>query len=292
MSDFTTLPRFEEGHVPVAGGKLYYVSGGEGPQTAVLLHKLGGWTAEWRWIMPILATRMRVIAMDLPGHGGSTAGGQPPFIVTQEEVSAAVMAALDTLDLQKADMIGSSAGGCVSIVCAALWPERVSTVVSLGTALAGSVIGPSSAAMLAGTQKQTTATRQSMRVDAAQAIANGYFDENENPLPRDPSYMERVFGMSNPAHMEEQTLSRKVAGRWIQPASRGVALYDYPAMLPRIEAPVLLAYGDSGNYGRFTDAAAVQLKNSRIEAIQGASAFPHQDKPEETATLIMDFLGV
>ena len=280
MSDFTTLPRFKEGHVPVAGGKIYYVSGGEGHQTAVLLHKLGGWTAEWRWVMPILATRMRVIAMDLPGHGGSTAGGEPPFIVTQEEVSAAVMAALDTLDLQKADMIGSSAGGCVSIVCAALWPERVSTVVSLGSALAGSVIGTSSV------------TRQSMRVGAAQAIANGYFDENENPLPRDPSYMERVFGMSNPAHMEEQTLSRKVAGRWIQPASRGVALYDYPAMLPRIEAPVLLAYGDSGNYGRFTDAAAAQLKNSRIEAIQGASAFPHQDKPEETATLIMDFLGV
>lgn len=274
MSDLSLLPKFEEGHVPVAGANMHYVAGGEGERTAILLHKLGGWTAEFRWVMPILATRMRVIAMDLPGHGGSATGGEPPFIVTQEEVSAAVMAALDTLGAKNTDMIGSSAGGCVSIVCAVMWPERVNSVVSLGSALAG------------------TATRQSMREAKAKSIADGYFDEDENPLPRDPSYMESIFGMSNPAHMEEQTLSRKAAGRWIQPASRGVALYDYLAMLPRVEAPVLLAHGTVGRYGGFVDEAHAKLKNSTIMPIEGASAFPHQDKPEETATAIMEFLGV
>ena len=42
----------------------------------------------------------------------------------------------------------------------------------------------------------------------------------------------------------------------------------------------------------FVDEAHAKLKNSTIMPIEGASAFPHQDKPEETATAIMEFLGV
>ena len=274
MSDFSTLPQFEEGHVPVAGGKIHYVSGGEGDQTVVLLHKLGGWTAEWRWVMPILATRTSTIAVDLTGHGGSTMDSPPPFLTTQEEMAAQLMAALDALGVNKATMIGSSMGGCIAAVCAALWPERVSSVVTVGSALAG------------------PAARADLEVARAKAIEDGQFDEDENPLPREHAYMESVFGMTDPARMEEMTLSRKAAGRWINPSARGVGLYDYLAMLPRITAPFLLIYGDAGNYGRFTGPAAAQIKDSRIEAIAGASAFPHQDKPEETATAIMDFLGV
>ena len=274
MSDLSTLPQFEEGHIPVVGGQMHYVSGGSGDLTAVLLHKLGGWTSEWRWIMPILATRMRVIAMDLPGHGSSKMEGPPPFISTQEEAAAKVMAAANTLGAHEVAFAGSSEGGCVATVCAALWPDRVSAVASVGSALAGA------------------ADRQSMREAARQAITDGYFDADENPLPRDPAYMERLFGMSNPAHMEEMNLSRQAAGRWIQPSARGVGLFDYLNVLPRIEQPFLLAYGTKGGYGRYVEDAGALLKNSRIVPIEDCSAFPHQDKPEETATLLMEFFGV
>ena len=274
MSDLSTLPQFEEGHIPVVGGKIHFVAGGEGELTAVLLHKLGGWTSEWRWIMPILATRMRTIAMDLTGHGESTMNGPPPFISTQEENAAQIMAALDALGEKEVVMIGSSEGGCVATVCAAFWPDRISAVITVGSALAG------------------TAERGELKAAGAQAIADGYFDENENPLPREPAYMERVFGMSNPAHMEEMNLSRKVAGRWIQPSARGVGLFDYLAILPKIEQPFLLAYGTKGGYGQYTEEANPKLINGRVEAMEDTSAFPHQDKPEETATLIMEFLGV
>ncbi len=274
MSDLSQLPQFEEGHVPVVGGVMHYVSGGSGDRIAVLLHKLGGWTAEWRWIMPILATRTRVIAMDLPGHGGSTMEGSIPFISTQEEAAAKVMAASDTLGAHELAFIGSSEGGCVATVCAALWPERVSAVASMGSALAGST------------------ERSAMREAARQAIANGYFDEDENPLPRDYSYMERTFGMRDRAHMDEQNMSRKAAGRWIQPSARGVGLFDYLAILPRISQPFLLAYGTRGNYGNFVEEADARLQNSSIVPVDDASAFPHQDKPEEVAALVMEFFDV
>ena len=274
MSDPSTLTKFEEGHVPVVGGQIHYVAGGEGDQTVVLLHKLGGWAAEWRWIMPILATRMRVIAVDLTGHGGSAMNGEPPFISTQEEMASHLMSALDTIGEDRISIAGSSIGGCVGSVCAAYWPERIRSLITVGSALGGKV------------------NRATLEKDAAKAIADGLFDEKENPMPREHAYMESIFGMRNPAHMEEMTLSRQAAGRWIQPSARGVGLYDYLSILPRIEAPVLMAYGGNGNYGRFAPPAIEMMKNGRAEAITDASAFPHQDKPEETATTIMSFLGV
>lgn len=274
MSEISRPIVFSEGSIPVTGGAIHYVAGGEGEQTLVLLHKLGGWTAEWRWIMPILATRMRTIAIDLTGHGESTMDGEPPFIVTQEEMAAQVLAALDDLGESKVAIAGSSMGGCIGAVCAALWPERVTSLITLGSALAGPV------------------DREALQADAEKAIANGFFDEQENPQPRDPSYMERIFAMKDPAHMNEMTLSRKAAGRWIQPSARGVGRYDYLSILPRIEAPALIAHGARGNYGGFTEQALVLLKNGNAAAIADASAFPHQDKPEETAITMMAFLGV
>lgn len=273
MTEVSMTSEFDEGVVPVVGGKLHYVVGGEGDRTIVFLHKLGGWTSEWRWVMQILATRMRTIGVDLTGHGASVMDGDPPFIVSQEEMAAQLMAALDTLGDKNVTLCGSSMGGCVGAVCAALWPDRVSGLITVGSALAGA------------------ADRSGMKAAAEQAIADGLFDEQENPLPRDPAYMEDVFAMRSPAHMEEMTLSRRAAGRWIQPSARGVGLFDYLAVLPRIEAPTLLTYGANGNYGRFTDDANALLKNGQVEAIRDASAFPHQDRPEETATLILDFLG-
>ncbi|NKB44610.1 MAG: alpha/beta fold hydrolase [Alphaproteobacteria bacterium] len=274
MSDLSAAADFKEGYVPVVGGKIHYVAGGEGDQTIVLLHKLGGWAAEWRWVMKILATRMRTIAIDLTGHGGSKMNGEPPFITTQEEMASQLMAALNAMGEESVNIVGSSIGGCVGAVCSAFWPERINALITVGSALGGA------------------ADRGTLEADAATAIANGYFDENENPQPREHAYMEDAFGMRNPAHMEEQTLSRHAAGRWIQPSARGVGLFDYLAILPRIEAPVLVTYGTNGNYGRFSEPAIALMKNGRAEGIPDASAFPHQDKPEETATTIMTFLDL
>jgi pimeloyl-ACP methyl ester carboxylesterase len=212
--------------------------------------------------------------MDLAGHGASEMYGEPPFIVTQEEMSAQLMSLLDSLGVEQTAMAGSSIGGCVATVCAALWPDRVSGLITVGSALAGS------------------ADRAGLKEAAEKAIADGLFDEKENPLPRDPSYMERIFGMQSQAHMEEMTLSRKAAGRWIQPSARGVGVFDYLKILPRVEAPMLMIDGSRGGYGRFVDDALELVANGRSATIEDASAFPHQDKPEETATEILAFLEV
>ena len=271
--DLTRLPGFSSGYVPVTGGRLHYVSGGAGEKTIVLLHKLGGWIAEWRWIMPVLAQNTRVIAVDLAGHGASIMDGEPPYIVTQEELAAQLMSLLDTLEIGEVSIAGSSLGGCVGAVCAAFWPDRIASLVTLGSALAGS------------------ASRQSLLESDQNFIDNGMFDAQDNPLPRDPSYMQDRFGMTDPVLVEDMSQSRSAAGRWIQPCARGVGIFDYFALAPRVTAPVMMMYGTKGNYGNFIDDAVAAFPNAIGYPVEDAIAFPHQDKPVETAQKILEFLA-
>ena len=80
-------PWTEEGSVQRGGTKIHYVGIGSGPPV-ILLHKLGGWVADWRLIAPALAKTHRVIAIDMPGHGDSTINGPVPFLQSLQESAA------------------------------------------------------------------------------------------------------------------------------------------------------------------------------------------------------------
>jgi pimeloyl-ACP methyl ester carboxylesterase len=62
----TTLPGLEER----CAGALRTFAGGTGAPV-VLLHGLGGAAANWGEVTEELARSYRVLAVDLPGHGGS-----------------------------------------------------------------------------------------------------------------------------------------------------------------------------------------------------------------------------
>ncbi len=268
------LLNFKQGKIPVTGGSLHYVAGGQGERTIVLLHKLGGWAWEWRWILPTLAEHARTIAVDLTGHGDTVMHGDPPYIATQEELAAQVMALLDSLGEDKVTLIGSSLGGCIGAVCGVFWPNRVDALITAGSAIAAA------------------RSRESLVKSDRQYIEGGMFDAEDNPLPRDPIYMTPTFGMRDTTHMDDMVRSRNAAGRWIQPCTRGVAIFDHLAIAPRVTCPVLMLYGTLGAYGRFVGDAVARFPNARGAAIGDASAFPHQDRPDHTAQAIFEFLNV
>jgi pimeloyl-ACP methyl ester carboxylesterase len=61
-----------ERRLELAGISTAVLEGGEGPPI-VLLHGPGESAANWRWVIPGLAERHRVIAPDLPAHGSTEA---------------------------------------------------------------------------------------------------------------------------------------------------------------------------------------------------------------------------
>lgn len=108
--------------------RLY--TGGSGPPV-VLLHGLGGSSANWVEVFPELVTRHRVIAIDLPGHGGSPA---LPRGSSVGQFAAAVAHALDAAGSVSALVVGHSFGGHVAARLALQRPDLVTGLLLVAAA--------------------------------------------------------------------------------------------------------------------------------------------------------------
>jgi pimeloyl-ACP methyl ester carboxylesterase len=90
--------------------------------SVVLLHGLGARVSDWAFQLPVLAERYRVIAVDLPGHGGSAL---PRERVTIDDIADRVGALLAHLAAPPVHLVGLSLGGCVALALAVRAPARV-----------------------------------------------------------------------------------------------------------------------------------------------------------------------
>jgi pimeloyl-ACP methyl ester carboxylesterase len=106
-------------------GRVRFVELGDGPPL-VLLHGLGGNWRNWQANLPALAQRHRVIALDLPGFGGS----EPyPGAVTVARYVDTVVELLDQLQIPRATFVGNSMGGLLTIETAVRHPDRVNAAI-------------------------------------------------------------------------------------------------------------------------------------------------------------------
>ncbi|AFL50391.1 pyruvate dehydrogenase E2 component (dihydrolipoamide acetyltransferase) [Sinorhizobium fredii] len=112
--------------IAVDGGAVNVLEAGpQGDETVVLLHGFGGDLSTWLFNQSALAENMRVVAIDLPGHGASSpiAGGDVfPKIVS------AVEAAVEAVAPGKLHLIAHSFGGAVAAAIAANRPSRVGSL--------------------------------------------------------------------------------------------------------------------------------------------------------------------
>jgi non-heme chloroperoxidase len=108
---------------------IYFESTGEG-RPVVFLH---GWTMDhelWDRQVTAFAPSYRCITVDLRGHGSSS---KPIGGYGYGEHVEDLHELLKALDLRRATLVGSSMGGAIAIQLAAVHPERVAQVVTVGT---------------------------------------------------------------------------------------------------------------------------------------------------------------
>lgn len=91
---------------------LYYEEQGEGPPL-LLLHGLGESIFTWREILPALAARHRVIALDLKGFGNSDKPDDGAY--SADDQAALVARFIIERDLENLVVIGHSFGGTVAL---------------------------------------------------------------------------------------------------------------------------------------------------------------------------------
>ena len=259
-----------------AGGILHYAITGPdntGKPPVVLLHRLGGWLSDWRHVAAILGHERRVIAFDLPGHGGSQWQGRPPYVQTLGESASLLVGAFDELEIDKVDLIGTSLGGCVSVILAAFWPERINKLAVVSSALA----------------PRRSLDQIRALIDDAQ---RDLFDENGLPIVFREEMLNETFGIVDTHDIYVESLaSRKAAGRWIQPSERGVAITDIVGTLARVTAPTLIAYGEKDRaYGKYRAGAEAALPGATFLEIANSGAFAMQEEPAALALVLSDFI--
>lgn len=116
--------RYPQHDAHVLGGlRLRYVDvrGEEDGPPVVLLHGLASRIEEYDELVPHLAARRRVLALDLPGNGYSDHPDRP---YTLELLEDSVLALLDALSVKEAHVAGGSLGGNLTIRLGHRAPDR------------------------------------------------------------------------------------------------------------------------------------------------------------------------
>jgi pimeloyl-ACP methyl ester carboxylesterase len=114
--------------VRARGLDFHVAEAGSGEDVVLCLH---GWPQHWdvwRHLMPALADRHRVLALDLRGFGWSDA---PREGYEKENLAADVLAVLDALGIERVKLVGHDWGGWIGFLLCLRAPERFERYLAL-----------------------------------------------------------------------------------------------------------------------------------------------------------------
>ena len=261
-------------HVTVDGLNLRYVQRGEGTPV-ILLHGIASSLYTWKDVLPALAAHHDVIAVDLPGFGGSAVPKEP----SGEQAVRSVLGLMDALSVRRASLAGNSLGGAIAVAIAARAPDRVDRLVLIDPA------GYNCAAA-----DRPFVLRLAAGVPAVLAEA----------LPLRPLVslsLRQVFHddrLVTPDRIAEYVapLRRPGATRVLRALLLTSDDLGFPGVVREVHAPALIVWGRYDAWIPVRDAArfAADIPGSRVAMLE-AGHMPQEERPADTAALIEGFLA-
>jgi pimeloyl-ACP methyl ester carboxylesterase len=269
--------------VTVDGVRLRYVVAGDGPPL-VLLHTLRTQLDMFQRVIPALARRYRVYALDYPGHGHSEI---PAADYTADYFIGKIAAFLDRLDIQGAVLVGESIGATSALALAVRRHPRVRATVAINTydydrgrgAMRASALGRliyslNDVPVLGGTV---------MRLRSA-PVTNAVFAGGLHRLEAFPGPLARELNQvgNRPGHYQA---FMSLVHHW--PTWEAVR-EQYAAT----DRPVLLLYGEH-DWSRPDERAesARRIPGAELRTVANAGHFLSLDAPEDVIEQVTDFIG-
>ncbi len=120
----------KENFVVVGPAVLHVADSGKGEKCVVLLHGYLESMYVWDDFLPLLTPSVRVITVDIPGHGISDAIAEKH---TMELMADTLRDMLDAMGVERVTMVGHSMGGYISLAFCEKYPERLDGVVLLSS---------------------------------------------------------------------------------------------------------------------------------------------------------------
>lgn len=263
----------------VIDGLRYAVEETGAGEPLVLLHGFTGCAANWRPLLPRLAERHRVIAIDLPGHGNSGApGGVARYKMPR--VAADLIELLTRHDATPAHWLGYSMGGRLALYMAV----RQSSVVRSLT-LVSATAGLANAAKRQARRAADEALAARIERDG---VASFVAEWERNPL------FAGLAGLPEEAWatLHEQRLSNSPLG--LANSLRGMGAGAQPSLWSRLAAmtaPALLIAGQRDTkFVALNEGLAVSIPNATLRLIPDAGHVVQMEQPEAFLAVVTDFL--
>jgi pimeloyl-ACP methyl ester carboxylesterase len=118
----------------VEGAKLHYLTAGQGTSVVLLLHGYAETSRMWKPLIPLLAKKYRVVALDLPGIGDSDI---PANGLDMKNAAIRIHALAKSLGIEKARVVGHDIGLMVAYAYAAQFPTETEKLVVMDAFLPG-----------------------------------------------------------------------------------------------------------------------------------------------------------
>ncbi len=282
----TLATRYENSasrYVDLPGGvRMHYRDQGAGP-TLLLIHGFSASLHTWEPWVEQLGDRYRIVTLDLPGHGltSAPAGYQP----SMQGYAAIVEQFTQAQDIARFAIGGNSMGGHVAWEYALAHPERVDALILVDSAgWPDTRTDPENAPLV-------------FRLLANPFAASLLRDLDTTRLTRD------ALVSSFPAHpalvddamvARYTELSRAPGHRdvLLQLMSGNARTYATPEQLAALSAPVLILHGARDvlipleNGQKFKDA----IPQSELVIFEGIGHAPQEEIPEDSAMAVHEFL--
>ncbi|MBT3532876.1 MAG: alpha/beta fold hydrolase [Rhodospirillaceae bacterium] len=216
----------------------------------------------------------RILLIDLPGHGVSSALGGPFGHV---EMAGHVEQALAANGAENVSYWGTHTGATLGLYLAATSPGLISTLI-----LEGPLVPGANAPVVVGTIDRA---KETARRDGIAAAVDQWW--------RDSCWFEYMHAHPEPCRAAEHfAIVKAFTGRpWLDDRpSEPIANVD--ALLSRIAIPALI-YNGAADHADFLDAAGNindRLEKSRLKVVPDAGGFPAWENPVAVNRMVADFL--
>jgi non-heme chloroperoxidase len=252
-----------------SGPRIHYGEQGDpGGEPIVFLPGYSDSWFSWSRVLPLLPMRYHAYALDQRGHGDSE---RPDCCYAVEDFAGDVVAFLDAVGIERASLVGHSAGCLVARRVAEDHPERVARLVLLG---APQSLGDNEEEL----ELQT----------AVRAL--------EDPVPA--QFARELQGAAAHVTLPEAFFEGLVAESLKLPARvwkatlDGLFAFDDKAELWRIAAPTLLIWGEWDRWlpREEEDHLGVIIPGARLVVCPATGHSPNWERPERVAADLDAFM--
>jgi pimeloyl-ACP methyl ester carboxylesterase len=252
--------RPEETIIEVGGQKARLVERGSG-DPVVVLHGWGGRIESMMPVIDCLASSFRVVAMDLPGFGGSPL---PAGVWGTPDYATFVRDVLEQRGVRRAHFVGHSYGAKTSLYLAATVPALVDKLVLQGSS--GLRTPPSFKA------------RVKRGVSRTARLAGRLGTPGER--------------VRNAVYRRIQSQDYRDAGE-LRPILVKVVNEDLGSLLPRVAASTLLIWGSEDDAVPLQHARTMEMNipDAGLVVFEGAGHFAYLDEPDRFCAVVRHFLG-